>query len=122
MITYRQYIGALGEKIAEKFLRSRGFRILDKNFSAPFGEIDLVAKKENCIVFVEVKTKTNAAFGEPLEAITKKKQRHILKNCQFYLKRHNLVDNSWRIDAIGIELDRDKEVRILRHVENAIEL
>ncbi|MFH1798086.1 MAG: YraN family protein [Candidatus Omnitrophota bacterium] len=122
MTAYRQHVGRLGENIAKKFLRSRGFHILEENFSAPFGEIDLVAKQENYIVFVEVKARTSLRFGEPLAAITKQKQRHILRNCQYYLKRHNLVDQPWRVDAIGIELGHYEEFRVLRHVRNAIEL
>jgi len=118
----RQHIGKLGEKIAETFLISRGFLILDRNFSTPFGEIDLIAEQNGYIVFLEVKTRISERFGPPLSSITRTKQRHILKNCQFYLKRFGLYGRPCRIDAIAVSLDTRRELRALKHVKNAIEL
>lgn len=117
----RRYIGRLGEAIAEKFLLSKGFFVLVKNFSTPLGEIDLVAQKDGCVVFFEVKTRLSARFGPPLSAITKEKKRHIVRSCQYYINRYGLHGNSCRIDAIGINLDAMGNVRLLRHVKNAVE-
>lgn len=115
-----QDTGKLGERIAEKFLISRRFLILKKNFSTPFGEIDLVAKDGNFTVFVEVKTRTSEEFGSPVSAITKAKQKRILKNCQFYLNKYRLYDRPCRIDIIGINLCKLGEMKILNHLKNAI--
>lgn len=113
-------LGALGEKIAEKFLTSRRFRIIDRNFSTPFGEIDLIAEQADYTVFIEVKTRTSYEFGSPLSSITKEKQKHILKNCQFYLKKYGLSDSPCRIDAVSINLNKQNKLMILKHVRNAI--
>ena len=118
----RQYIGRLGEKLAAKFLTSRGFSILSRNFPTPFGEIDLVAERDGFIVFLEVKTRTSEKFGEPLCSITGTKRKHIIKNCQFYLKRYGLFESACRIDAIGIILDEFHRLKTLRYIKNAIEV
>ena len=118
----RQCTGKFGEKIAERFLVSRGFSILNRNFRAPFGEIDLVAERDGCIVFLEVKTRTSERFGSPLSSITETKQKHILKNCRYYLKRYDLCDGPCRIDAIAIKLDARGKLQSLRHVRNIIEV
>ncbi len=118
----RQHTGKLGEKMAERFLVSRGFSILDRNFRAPFGEIDLVAERNGCIIFLEVKTRTSERFGPPLSSITRTKQEHILKNCQYYLKRYDLCNGPCRVDAIAVKLDVRGKLRSLHHVKNIIEL
>lgn len=112
--------GKIGERIAERFLVSRRFRVLDRNFATPFGEIDLIAKQVDYIVFFEVKTRISERFGSPLFAITAEKQRHILKNCRFYLKRHGLYGKPCRIDVISINLNEKGELRKLKHIKNAI--
>lgn len=117
-----QDTGKLGERIAEKYLSSRGFTMLDRNFSTPFGEIDLVTKRADKIIFFEVKTRISEKFGSPLSAITKDKQKHVLKNCMFYLKKHGLYGKSCRIDAIAINLDKKGELQALKYVKNAIEI
>ena len=116
----RQAIGKLGERTAEKFLTSRGFTIIQRNFSTPFGEIDLIAEHDGHLVFVEVKTRRSERFGPPLCAISHAKQKHVIKNCQFYTKRYGLYDRPCRIDAVGINLDMDGNLLLLRHVKNAI--
>lgn len=118
----KQYIARLGEKITESFLVSRGFRILEKNYNTPFGEIDLVAERDGFVVFVEVKTRTSSRFGPPLASITSTKKWHILKNCQYYLLSRGLCETPCRIDAVGVVLDDDYVFRKLEHVKNAIEI
>ncbi len=117
-----QDTGKLGEKIAERFLASRDFSILDRNYATPFGEIDLVAKQNGYTVFLEVKTRVSERFGPPLSSITEIKKKHIIRNCRFYLKRHGLLEAPCRIDAIGISLNSQLELQVLKHVKNAIEL
>lgn len=118
----RQRIGKLGEKLAEKFLVSRGFRVLNRNFPTPFGEIDLIAKQNEYIVFLEVKTRISERFGPPLSSITGIKQKHILKNCRYYLKRYGLYEKPCRIDVIGISLNTREDLHILRYIRNAIQM
>jgi len=113
-------IGKMGERIAVKFLLSGKFRILNRNFSCPLGEIDIVTRKNDCVIFFEVKTRTSNKFGHPLEAITGQKKKHILRSCYYYLGKHNLFDNLYRIDAIGINLSPEGKFQILTHVKNII--
>ncbi|MFH1664627.1 MAG: YraN family protein, partial [Candidatus Omnitrophota bacterium] len=108
-----QRTGKTGEKIAGKFLVSRGFSILESNFRTPFGEIDFVAKQDGYLVFVEVKTRTSERFGSPFSAITEVKRKHIINNCLYYLKRHGQCDAPCRIDVIGIKLDSLGRVEVL---------
>lgn len=113
-------LGRLGEKMAVRFLRSRGYNIFKNNYSCPLGEIDIVAEHGNCLVFVEVKTRTSERFGPPLSSITWQKERHIIRNCLFYLKRHSAMDRLWRIDVIGIMLSSEGKLETLEHVKNAV--
>ena len=113
-------IGTLGETIAESFLVSKKFAILERNFRTPFGEIDIVASKNNCLVFVEVKTRTTNRFGRPLESITTKKKKTIVKNCLYYLMINNFMPMDHRIDVIGIKLKYNGDLETLKHAVNAI--
>jgi putative endonuclease len=119
MSLYRRNTGRSGERIAERYLISKGFRILKRNYRTPFGEIDIVAKHGEYIVFLEVKTRTSAKAGSPLSAITRTKQQHMIRNSQYYLLRCNLADKPCRIDVVSVELDRDRNLQILKHVKNA---
>ncbi|MFH1836657.1 MAG: YraN family protein [Candidatus Omnitrophota bacterium] len=116
----RQNIGKTGEHLAETYLSSRGFVLLEKNLVTPFGEIDLIAKDKDYLVFIEVRTLTSEIFGTPLESIGKIKRQHILKNCQYYMSKRHLHNKYWRIDVIGIKLDRSLSIEYLTHVKNAI--
>jgi len=114
-------IGKMGEEIAVKFLRSGRFKILDRNFSCPLGEIDIVTRKNGRVIFFEVKTRTSDKFGHPLESITGQKKKHILRSCYYYLGKHNLFDNPYRVDAIGINLNPEGKFQILTHVKNILQ-
>ena len=83
----RQKIGRMGEGMAADYLIARGLLILDKNVRTPYGEIDLVAGDGEEVVFVEVKTRTNLAYGYPETAITPQKFQHIVNAAQFILHK-----------------------------------
>jgi putative endonuclease len=117
-----QDTGAAGERIASGFLREHGYRILGTNYRTPFGEIDIIAGHYGYTVFFEVKTRFSDRFGPPLASITRSKQRHIILNCLFYLKRHKLLDTPCRIDAIGIMLSSEGKLETLEHVKNAVQM
>jgi len=114
-------IGKAGEETALEFLKRRGYKILAMNFRTSFGEIDIVAKYRDFIVFVEVKTRTTASFGPPFLSVTRAKQRHIVKNAFSYLKRYGLVDSNWRIDVVSVKLNTDYSVENIEIIENAVE-
>ncbi|MFH1846971.1 MAG: YraN family protein [Candidatus Omnitrophota bacterium] len=115
-------VGKKGEQISERFLISRGFAIKNRNFITPFGEIDLIAKKKDCTVFFEVKTRIHEEYALPLDSITKKKQKNIIKNCAYYLQRFKLINTPCRIDAIGVTLNEKMELEILRHIKDAVKV
>ena len=95
-------IGTAGETLAEKYLKKQGYKILQKNFVAPHGEIDIVAKDGDYIVFVEVKRRKSKAFGLPFEEVDARKQRKIVQCAKFYLAKNNLYGVKVRFDVVGI--------------------
>lgn len=94
-------IGQLGEKEAAKFLARKGYRILQFNFRSRFGEIDIVARDKNQLVFVEVKTRSETQFGSPAEAISYFKLAKMIKTAQYYLIRHPQYSD-YRFDAVEV--------------------
>lgn len=106
-------LGAAGEKRAEEFLKTKGFKILERNFSRPFGEIDIIAIKRRLLVFVEVKARAYAAFGGPAAAVTPAKQKRITLAASAWLKQTKIKFDGVRFDVIAIT---DTEIE---HIENA---
>lgn len=109
--------GKQGEKIAEEYLKNKGYEILDRNFHySKFAELDLVARLGSEIIFVEVKTRTTNTFGAPEEAVDYRKMQNIFIASEHYLKEKNIQNLKPRIDVIAIILN-EKEFKI-RHIEN----
>ena len=101
--------GAIGEEIARQYLRHEGFTILTANFHACSGEIDIIAKEDKMIVFVEVKSTTkDTAFGDPLQWIPVWKQQRIIRASLAYLKTRGMIEALMRFDVITI--DQNKKV------------
>ena len=107
----KQYIGKLGEDLSAKFLIDIGYEILDRNFHSTYGEIDIIAKNEKYVVFVEVKTRSNVLFGTPIEAVNRKKQNRMYKTAKYYLCRNNLVNSFIRFDVIEVYI-LEKSIKI----------
>lgn len=93
--------GQSGEVIAVKFLRQQGYRILERNFRTKCGEIDIIARKKNQLVFIEVKTRSSSNFGLPEEAVTEKKLFHLRRCVEFYLLKKKLKV-SYRLEILSI--------------------
>lgn len=117
----KRSIGLHGEELAVKFLRRNGYRILERNFRTPLGEIDIIARKNGFTIFVEVKTRSTSSLGPPYLSVTGAKQRHIVKTALCYLKRHKLVFSDWRIDIVSVKLNYAYEVEKIELIENAVE-
>ncbi|NQU83925.1 MAG: YraN family protein [Parcubacteria group bacterium] len=114
-------IGNLGEKIAEKYLKSKGFEILTGQFYAgKLGEIDIVAEKDKCIHFVEVKTRTNRVFGLPEDAINYHKQQKIKKAVSYFLQKYKIAHDNFQVDCVAIELDYKTKKAKVRYLEYII--
>lgn len=106
-LTGRKY-----EAIACNYLQQKGYTIVAKNYSNTLGEIDIICKKDDLLVFVEVKYRVSAKFGRPIEAITPHKLMKIRQTATLYLKQHRLLEANIRFDAIEILNDE------IRHIEN----
>ncbi len=98
MGTASSLFGKKGEEIAGRFLTSRGYRILDRNFRTPRGEIDLIVLDGEYLVFVEVKSRRGNRFGAPQDAVDRRKQEHLIKASQFYMTRKKLENICCRFD------------------------
>ena len=103
----KRQIGTLYEEKAARCLQAAGYEILERNYRCRAGEIDLIAKDHDFLVFVEVKYRRNGSSGVSLEAVTPAKQRVISRVAQFYLTvKYNSVDVPCRFDVVGIDGDR----------------
>ncbi len=110
--------GNSGEDIAAEYLKDNGFAIIERNFRIRGGEIDIIATKNNILIFVEVKTRTSTQFGTGFEAITPWKLTALIKSAQFYKVTHKNLPEEMRIDAISVLLASDNSLKNLEHMEN----
>ena len=117
----RQEVGKLGEKAAQKFLKKRGYRIRETCFRCRHGEIDIIAEQKDCLVFVEVRTKSNLEFGTPEESITQAKKERLVASALTYTTTHQNIPSLWRIDVVAVELDDNGKAKRIELIENAIE-
>ncbi len=104
MITPRRQLGDKGEDLAAAALKKQGYKILERNFTTPLGEIDLIARHQGCLVFIEVKTRKSLRFGRPEEAVTPTKQRRLQRLAEYYLKQKRLKEQPLRFDVVAITL------------------
>lgn len=116
----RRDVGILGEKLARDFLSKNGYHILETNYRCPGGEIDVIARHQDTLVFVEVRTKRSRQFGSPEESITPAKMERLRTLAAHYYQTHDNLPQSWRIDVIAIQLDRNQKVSRIELIENAI--
>lgn len=116
----RKEVGILGEKLAQKFIKKKGYRILETNFRCREGEIDIVAKSKDYLVFVEVRTKTGSDFGSPEESITFAKKEKLVALALAYTDTHQDLPSLWRIDFVAVELDERGNAARIELIENAI--
>ena len=120
MSAARQAFGELGERIAERWLRRTGWRVLQRRFRSGHRDIDLVVEREGTIAFVEVKARRGDRFGQPVEAVNWRKQKELTKSAQVWIDRHGRAEDSYRFDVVGVLMTGDR-VRI-RHVEHAFQV
>ena len=116
----RRETGILGEKLAGDFLRRNGYHILETNYRCSEGEIDIIARYEDTLVFIEVRTKRSLEFGSPEESITPAKMKKLRDVTAHYLQNHDNLPASWRIDVVAIELDWNGQLSRLEIIENAV--
>lgn len=113
-------IGDHGEKIACKYLQKLGYKILERNYRIRGGEIDIVAKEGDALVFIEVKTRWSHEFGLPVESMTSWKIRHLLKTARFYIQKIKWEDKEYRLDFVSVDFADSKESPEIELIKNII--
>jgi putative endonuclease len=98
----RRQLGGEGERLAERLLRDSRYVILERNYRCLLGEVDLIALDGQTVVFVEVKTRAQSAFGSPFDAVDRRKQRQLERVANYYLVHHRLRDRDARFDVVGV--------------------
>jgi putative endonuclease len=116
----RRETGILGEKLAREYLARKGYRILETNYRCPLGEMDIIARKKDCLVFIEVRTKTSKEFGSPEESVTALKKEKLRAVAAQYLQSREGLPALWRIDLVAVELGKDNKPTRIELIENAV--
>ncbi|MDD7305499.1 MAG: YraN family protein [Peptoniphilaceae bacterium] len=115
MTSKKRIIGNYGEDLAVKYLKDNSYRILDRNYSKPYGEIDIICLKGNVLSFVEVKTRKNDLFASASEAVDYYKQKRIIRAAKAYIMEKNLGDYFISFDVCEVYRDTGK----INYIENA---
>ncbi|HRZ39532.1 MAG TPA: YraN family protein [Candidatus Omnitrophota bacterium] len=118
MRDHRKSLGTAGEDAAVEHLCRQGYRILKRNFKLSFGEIDIVAARDGCVCFVEVKTRENDFYSDPFEAVHEKKQNTIRKMAECFLEFKGLEDVDVRFDVVTV-IGRGPSDFVIEHLEDA---
>ncbi len=116
------FIGKKGEDTAEKYLKKHGYRIIEKNFKSPSGEIDIVALDKGTIVFVEVKTRNSDEFGPPELSVTSTKRQKIIKSAFHFLSKKRIKDTPCRFDIVSITGSPDQKEKEVKIIKDAFEI
>lgn len=111
-------IGNQGENLACEYLKKQGYKILERNYRIRGGEIDIVARDGQYLVFVEVKTRYSHEYGLPIESITPWKIKHLLKTAKFYLQKIGWEGEPYRLDFVGIDFAQNQENPEIELIEN----
>ncbi|MGD0915489.1 MAG: YraN family protein [Thermodesulfobacteriota bacterium] len=113
--TGKRELGKRGEEVALRFLKKKGYRVIERNYVCKLGEMDIVAKEKDTLVFVEVKTRTSTAFGLPQLAVNSSKQNQLSKVALHFLKEKKLEDVKARFDVVAILLGtKGEQIELIR--------
>ena len=109
-------LGKIGEDFAVSYLEKKSYKIIERNFQNRWGETDIIAKRNNTVIFAEVKTRIGERFGLPEDAINKNKMYRLARNAQKYMAFKS--DTFYRVDAICIVLDESKKLKRISHYKS----
>ena len=115
---WNRFFGERGERVAARYLKRHGMRILVRGYRIPSGEIDLIARQGEVVVFVEVKTRKH---GTPAEAVGEPKQKRLTSAALHFLKKHQLLEGRWRFDIVAIVWPDVGQKPLIEHIPNAFE-
>ena len=113
--------GEWAESFVLRDMIDRGIEIVSRNYRTRFGEVDLIARDETTLAFIEVRARRSTSFGSPAETISRAKARRITAACHEYLQRHKLTAADWRIDVAEVQLDQWSRPVAMNLIESAIE-
>lgn len=102
-LTSNRSVGNFGENLACQFLQQKGYKILCRNYTIRGGEIDIIAQDKDCLVFVEVKLRTNTEYGKAIESVTYNKLKSLQKSATFYINLIRWGDRPYRFDLVTID-------------------
>jgi putative endonuclease len=126
MTLRKKKLGEKGEDIAVRYLKSRGYRILERNYRIKLGEIDIIAEQGADLVFIEVKTRSDILFGTPFDSVTVPKQRQLSKVALEYMSKQGCHNRPARFDVVGVQLKavntRPLQDTKIELVQNAFDL
>lgn len=122
MTKERLSLGKWGEDQASRFLKRRRFKILERNYRCPLGEIDIIARHRDTLVFVEVRTKEAGYYLPPQASVTQRKQKQIIRVAQFYLKQNHISDQRCRFDVVAITSEVGKKPEKIDYFPGAFRL
>jgi putative endonuclease len=120
MSAAKQAFGELGERIAERWLRRQGWRVVQRRYRSGHRDIDLVVERDGTVAFVEVKARRGSQFGDPVEAVNWNKQRQLIRSASTWIDRHGKPSECYRFDVVGVLVEGER-VRV-RHIANAFSL
>ncbi len=112
---YKKFLGRQGELKAKKFLQKKGYKIIETNYTTKYGEVDLIGLYGDFLVFIEVKNRTTKTFGEPVEAVDFKKQKHYRKVATYFVMTHPEITLQPRFDVVEVFNDQ------INHIEDAFQ-
>ncbi|MEK9130406.1 MAG: YraN family protein [Patescibacteria group bacterium] len=118
-ITQKRKTGNLGEELAKKYLKKQGYKIIKQNYNSRVGEIDLIAREKDQIIFIEVKTRTNHNFGYPEESVDSRKQNKIRMAAQNYLVKEKIFSENYRFDVVSVEINQLTQKANIKHIPDA---
>lgn len=112
-------LGFMGEREAKTYLEAKGYKVLHENYTTSLGEIDLIAREGETLVFVEVKTRFSLEYGSPEASVTHGKRRQIIKAAELYLLKARLKDVACRFDVVAVTFPREGEAPLIELIRNA---
>lgn len=101
-------LGRIGENIIADYITKLGYKVVERNFACNQGEIDIIAKDKEELVFIEVKTRTDISYGEASEAVTNTKKRHLINSIKYYIYKQKLENQPIRIDVAEVYINKGK--------------
>jgi putative endonuclease len=114
---HNRSIGKIGEDTAVEYIENRGYKVIDRNYTSRWGEIDIISEKDGVLVFVEVKTKIGDKYGAPWESVTFFKYQKLKRSIQYYITSNKHSNRKCRIDVCGVLLNPDLTVESVKLYE-----